>query len=792
MPELNSPFFDFHCDPGQGSFSLIPHSAELPGVENARLEVVYLAAGKPLRWLADAWPVETASETDSLIPGAGRIRALRFEISPNPHSMAASIEFALSQERPLALWRVSLANRGDLPLPVSQIELLRTGGHAQSGRLVLPGLKDPSDLSFFSNGWQSWSKSAAYPAGSAAPRSRLGILQNPMVLNPGTPSPGTRGLFGSDFFGVLADRNRRTGLLAGFLSQQQHFGSVEALLFDKPSLRLWANGDDAVLLPGSTIETDWAVLYSFTIDQPDPLDPYLQAVAEFHGVRDDFQVPTGWCSWYRFYQRVTEKNVQANLSSLIEMDDRLPLELVQIDDGFEAQIGDWYDFSPDFPQGVAPLAAEIRARGKVPGLWLAPFAVHPKSRLAKEHPEYLLRGKNGRPVRIGFVWNSLPYALDLTNPDALEYAAGVVRTAAHDWGFPYLKLDFLYAAALSGRYQDPTRTRAQVMRAGLQALRDAAGPETTLLGCGLPLGSAVGLVEAMRISADVGESWRPRYFNIEWPFRGEPGMPSAFNALHNSLTRAFLHCRWWVNDPDCLLVRPDTRLTESEVRTLAAVIGLSGGSLLLSDDLPALPEDRLRIASALLPVVPGRLQVLDWLDATLPRRLRVDLDGLEGPWHVLAWINWDEHPVDWAFTPSAFRLPEQTWLLRSFWDGQTHRWTPGQPLPPAAIPAHGCVVLAVRADQPGRPQYAGSDLHITQGLELAAWEENEQGLRLRLELPRRAEGSVDLKLPAPPAAITAGERDLPWTDLGQGIYRVPVRIDRSLDIHICGEKRPAV
>ena len=71
MPELNSPFFDFHCDPGQGSFSLIPHSAELPGVENARLEVVYLAAGKPLRWLADAWPVETASETDSLISAQG-------------------------------------------------------------------------------------------------------------------------------------------------------------------------------------------------------------------------------------------------------------------------------------------------------------------------------------------------------------------------------------------------------------------------------------------------------------------------------------------------------------------------------------------------------------------------------------------------------------------------------------------------------------------------------------------------------------------------------------------------
>ena len=36
-------------------------------------------------------------------------------------------------------------------------------------------------------------------------------------------------------------------------------------------------------------------------------------------------------------------------------------------------------------------------------------------------------------------------------------------------------------------------------------------------------------------------------------------MPSVRNALQNVLCRLPLHQRWWINDPDCLLLRPETR-----------------------------------------------------------------------------------------------------------------------------------------------------------------------------------------------------------------------------------------
>ena len=213
----------------------------------------------------------------------------------------------------------------------------------------------------------------------------------------------------------------------------------------------------------------------------------------------------------------------------------------QIDDGFEAQVGDWLEFSPGFPDGVAPLAREITAAGFTPGLWLAPYIVHSKAKLKRQHPDWLLRNRFGFRVNTGFIWDNLNTALDLTHPEALEYTREVVRTAAHDWGFTFLKLDFLYAAAVQGCYRDKTKTRAQVLRRGLEVLREAAGPDVHLLGCGSPLGSSIGIFDSMRIGSDVDQRWKPYIKRSGTFLYKELSVPSARNAIQNTLTRAPLH-----------------------------------------------------------------------------------------------------------------------------------------------------------------------------------------------------------------------------------------------------------
>jgi len=344
---------------------------------------------------------------------------------------------------------------------------------------------------------------------------------------------------------------------------------------------MWANGDGARLDPGESITTDWACLHFLEVDSPDPLAPYLEAVAsETPPRRISPESPAGWCSWYQYDQDISQEIIQRNLETAAALRDALPLDVIQIDDGFQTRVGDWFSFTPGFPEGLAPLAREIKERGFTPGLWLAPFILERGSRLAQEHPEWLLRGRLNQPANAGFIWDRFPTALDLTHPGALDYVKEVVRAAVHEWGFQYLKLDFLYAAALPGRYRDPRRTRAQVLRAGLEALREAAGEDAFLLGCGCPLGPALGLVDAMRVGTDVAPTWQPVYPVIQPYFQHEPDIPSTRNAIQNALTRLPLHNRWWTNDPDCLLLRPETRLSLAEVRSMASVIARMRHTLL--------------------------------------------------------------------------------------------------------------------------------------------------------------------------------------------------------------------
>ena len=127
--------------------------------------------------------------------------------------------------------------------------------------------------------------------------------------------------------------------------------------------------------------------------------------------------------------------------------------------------------------------------------------------------------------------------------------------ALHIWGFQYLKLDFLYSAVLAGSQDsmhDRSLTKAQVMQLGMSLISEVAGDKVFILGCGAPLGAVVGHCHANRISSDAGLSWKPEIF---LPQDDNWNLPSARTMVKNSLARLFMHGMWWINDPDCILLR---------------------------------------------------------------------------------------------------------------------------------------------------------------------------------------------------------------------------------------------
>ncbi|MCX6573144.1 MAG: alpha-galactosidase, partial [Candidatus Aminicenantes bacterium] len=214
--------------------------------------------------------------------------------------------------------------------------------------------------------------------------------------------------------------------------------------------------------------------------------------------------------------------------------------------------------------------------------WAAPFSAAETSRLFAEHPDWMV-AENGRPKPCYKGWGRTIYALDTTRPDVKSWLDATIR-ALRRAGFTYLKIDFLFAAAMAGVRRKPV-TPVQAYREGLRIIRRAAGRDF-VLGCGAPLLPSVGLVDGMRIGEDTAPYWKTKPSG----FQG----PNAYFALKNALMRQFMHRAFWLNDPDCLLVRDrEIELTRNERELYALTAGALDNMVIDSDRLSLLgPAER--------------------------------------------------------------------------------------------------------------------------------------------------------------------------------------------------------
>jgi len=654
-----------------------------------------------------------------------------------------------------------------------RLQIRRTGKSPVSLRCMVVLTGDlqaplpPPRWRFYQNGFHSWSFSGTTPAAASDSGTRWGPLGAPMTFDVALP-PGPRGVRRSDLVAALIIGER--ALILGQITTADQFVKIELDLRGAPRLRVYAELDGIPIGPDEEIASEWIWVEWRDATDPDPFGGYAEAVAREMRPRARAQAPSGWCSWYFYYTGVQAKDILENLKALIEHRDRLPVDLIQIDDGFQAAVGDWTQFSPRFPEGVASLAHAIQEAGFTPGLWLAPFLAWPEARVAREHPDWLLRDARGRPVSAGFNWYRWLRALDPTHPGVEEWLRELIHTVVHRWGFPYLKLDFLYAAALPGRRYDPRATRAQALRRGLQAIREAAGKEAFLLGCGCPLGPAIGLVDGMRIGPDVAPHWAPRMFGLSFPFQRERSLPAVRNAVRNTLTRAWMHRRWWWNDPDCLLLRSEsTLLSEEEIHLLITAIAMSGGMVIDSDPVFKLKENRRTWWSAMLPPHGQRPQVIDLLEREFPRvlLLRRELAGAPMVWIGL--LNPEDHPWLTEIPLQALGLPEAVWGFE-FWSRIAQRLEGRLSI---ALPPHSAALWTLRPIQPGF-QWIGSTLRLPPGEEIIGLEEGEEGGYWELLRRPWTEGEMWIYSPTSDFDLRWEGQPMMAAAAGPGLYRVAV------------------
>ncbi|URA09664.1 glycoside hydrolase family 36 protein [Thermospira aquatica] len=287
---------------------------------------------------------------------------------------------------------------------------------------------------------------------------------------------------------------------------------------------------------------------------------------------------SGWTSWYNYYTNISEEIILSNLKSFKEK--KLPINIFQIDDGYQTAVGDWLSLKPSFPHGMKYIADAIHEAGFRAGLWLAPFICESKSIIYQKHPEWILRYDDGSPVIAGYSenWNGDFYALDLDHPEVKNYLREVFHTVLHEWGFDMVKLDFLYAASIKPSYG---KTRASQMAQALSWIRELC-KDKTILGCGVPITSALGKVDYCRIGCDVGLDWediRPARIHFRERI-------STIKAITTTLGRFPLNRIGFINDPDVFILREtNNRLSHEQKYTLYMVNQLFGGLLFTSDNV---------------------------------------------------------------------------------------------------------------------------------------------------------------------------------------------------------------
>ena len=322
-----------------------------------------------------------------------------------------------------------------------------------------------------------------------------------------------------------------------------------------------------------------------------------ERIAEDMGARTDKDPAFHWCSWYYLYENMDMDHLRDYTAGF--RSEGIDFSTIQIDAGYTPHIGDWLITNHRYPNGLGEAADIIRAADYKAGIWIAPFAVGDQSQLYQNHPDWVVRDRDGRPfVQFGSyaepkIWGNTDcdyYVLDATHPEAMAYLKQVF-TSLYEAGFSLFKIDFLLWTMMDSgevRRFDPSMTSVEIIRSVLQMVREIVGEEGYILGSIAPFMPLVGLVDGMRIAGDVGAQWSDTYGPV--------------NLLQELPYDNYFNNIFWQNDPDSVLLRDfGSDINEAEVQSLALIQALSGGVITTSDPIHRISPARKKLLALIRP-----------------------------------------------------------------------------------------------------------------------------------------------------------------------------------------------
>jgi hypothetical protein len=527
------------------------------------------------------------------------------------------------------------------------------------------------------------------------------------------PFPGQSETIHSWWNAGLFCGHDRESITLGYLENTLCLGN---LLISRPAddrISLLAESafpPSVTLRPGSSIGSN-RLMIEIADDPYRALESYAAAVGTANDARTK-SILNGWCSWFYTLSHVSQHEVMANTAFAAENLKPYGLEYIQIDEGFQRWHGDW-EGNERFPNGMKWLAQQIRSHGFKAGLWISPYVIEEPTKLFHEHPEWLVKGRDGSPQRIGN-WpagtappadeNPKKYCLDVTHPGGAKWLHDLVDTIVNDWGYEMIKIDFVFWSILAAeRFHDPTMSTAAAYRKGMEIMRRAAGDKCHILECG-PGAITTGLIDSMRIEADVNYG----FSDTAWEtYFTHPASSSSAAAK-----RYYFHKRTWINDADHLCM---DLLTDTESEAAATLIAFSGGNLFSGDRLTQLEPPKLEILKKITPSLGQAAVPVDLFEHEMQYAFAMKVERPFAEWTLLAVFNPDrKEPVTRKFRLDRLGLrPDGTYIAFDFWKQQLARELRGAEIEVTVEP--GSVTLLALHKRSGIPQFVSTDRHVSQG-----------------------------------------------------------------------------
>jgi alpha-galactosidase len=207
---------------------------------------------------------------------------------------------------------------------------------------------------------------------------------------------------------------------------------------------------DTTLRPGEAYSTPRGFVAVYSGDYYEPLRLYskvLQREGWDLPKPNDADYQISWCGW-GYESEVTPRQMLGTIPKLKEFH----IRWATLDDRWFGTYGDWNPRQDNFPGNtIKKMVDAFHQQGILVQIWWLPIAVedgtggyeshhYKMAQVVKEHPDWLILDKNGKPAKMVRGLGALCPAV----PAVQEYYKKLTEKFIRDWGFDGHKLDNVY------------------------------------------------------------------------------------------------------------------------------------------------------------------------------------------------------------------------------------------------------------------------------------------------------------------------------------------------------------